>query len=55
MEIKELQNNPYYNLQLRFMYQADLVARCNKLSKALSWKKFKYDGDLKAWLFTLEN
>lgn len=55
MQILPLKNNPYYNLQFKFVYNADLVARCNKLSKALSWKKFRYDGNLKAWLFSLEN
>lgn len=55
MQIKVLENNEYYNLQLIFRYDAELVARCNKVMKALTWQKFKYDGNLRAWIFNLED
>jgi len=53
MRIVRLENNQYYNLMLRFSYDKDLVVKCNQITGKLTWKRFKYDGGLKAWLFQL--
>lgn len=55
MRIIRLDNNPYYNLQLKFHYDKNLVVKCNQITGKLTWKRFKYDGVLKAWLFKLSD
>ena len=55
MRIIRLDNNPYYNLQLKFHYDKNLVVKCNQITGKLTWKRFKYDGVLKSWLFKLSD
>lgn len=53
MRIATLNNNQYYDLRLNFPYNKDLVVKCNQLTQKLTWKRFRYDGELKAWLFSM--
>jgi len=56
MNVKRLpSNNPHYNLEFKFAYNADLVARCNKLMKQLTWQRFRYNSNSQSWYFKLED